>query len=66
MEAAAKRLVALESKFQRRNNKNDEIWIGENTETNALMKKIESKIDVIKKAQLEFRSLSNALKPKTA
>ena len=65
MEAAAKRLVALESKFQRRNNKNDEIWIGENTETNALMKKIESKIDVIKKAQLEFRSLSNALKPKT-
>lgn len=65
MEAAAKRLVALQSKFQRRYKKIDEIWIGENTKPNSLMKKIESKIDLIKKSQLEFQSLSNALKPKT-
>ena len=65
MEAAVKRLAVLESKFQRRYKKMDEIWVGENTKPNELMKKIESKIDIIKKAQIEFKSLSNALKPKT-
>lgn len=65
MEAAVKRLAALESRFQRRYKKLDEIWVGENTKPNELMKKIESKINIIKKAQIEFQSLSNALKPNT-
>ena len=43
----------------------DEIWVGENTKPNELMKKIESKINIIKKAQVEYQSLSNALKPNT-
>ena len=60
-----KRLAALESRFQRRYKKLDEIWVGENTKPNELMKKIESKINIIKKAQIEFQSLSNALKPNT-
>ena len=65
MEAAVKRLAVLESRFQRRYKKLDEIWVGENTKPNELMKKIESKINIIKKAQVEYQSLSNALKPNT-
>ena len=65
MEAAVKRLAVLESRFQRRYKKLDEIWVGENTKPNELMKKIESKINIIKKAQIEYQSLSNALKPNT-
>ena len=65
MEAAVKRLAVFESRFQKRYKKMDEIWVGENTKPNELMKKIESKINIIKKAQVEYQSLSNALKPNT-
>ena len=65
IKSACKRLMALESKFQMQHKKQDEIWVGENTKSNALMKRLESKINIIKTAQNEFQSLSKALNPQT-
>ena len=65
IKSACKRLVALESTFQMQHKKQDEIWVGENTKSNALMKRLESKINIIKTAQNEFQSLSKALNPQT-
>jgi len=65
IKSACKRLKSLESTFQTQHKKQEEIWVGENTKSNALMKRIESKINIIKTAQNKFQSLSNALNPQT-
>jgi predicted nucleic acid-binding Zn-ribbon protein len=65
IKSACKRLKSLESTFHAQYKKQEEIWVGENTKSNALMKRIESKINIIKIAQDEFQSLSNALNPQT-
>ena len=65
IKSACKRLKSLESTFQTQHKKQEEIWVGENTKSNALMKRLDSKINIIKTAQNEFQSLSKALNPQT-
>jgi hypothetical protein len=64
IKSACKRLVALESTFQMQHKKQEEIWVGENTKSNALMKRLDSEINEIKISKIEYQTLSNSLKPK--
>jgi predicted nucleic acid-binding Zn-ribbon protein len=64
IKSAVKSISVLESSFQLKNNKNNKIWIGENTKSNALIKNIEEQINKIYKGQTQFRILSAKLNEK--
>ena len=64
IESSCKKLAAVESAFRARNKKTDEIWIGENTKSNQLMKRFDSEINVIKTSKTEYQTLSTSLNPK--
>ena len=61
LKSAVKRITVLESSFQLKNKKQDKIWIGENTKSNELMKKIEYLINDINNGQTEIQVLSGKL-----
>ena len=63
IKSACKRLKSLESTFQTQHKKQEEIWVGENTKSNKLMKRLDSEINVIKTSKIEYQTLSNSLKP---
>ena len=63
IKSACKRLKSLESTFQTQHKKQEEIWVGENTKSNKLMKRLDSEINVIKTSKIESQTLSNSLKP---
>lgn len=64
IKSACKRLNSLESTFQKQHKKQEEIWVGENTKSNKLMKRLDSEINIIKTSKIEYQTLSNSLKPK--
>ena len=64
IESAVKKITLLESSFQLKNKKNNKIWIGENTKSNELIKKIEDQISEIYKGQTQFKTLSDKLNEK--
>ena len=64
IKSGLKRITVFESSFQLKNKKKDKIWIGENTTSNELMKKIEDQISEIYKGQTQFKKLSDKLNEK--
>lgn len=61
IKGAVKRINLLESSFQLKNKNKSKVWIGENTKSNELIKKIEEQINEIYKGQTQFRILSAKL-----
>ena len=61
IKSGLKRITVFESSFQLKNKKKDKIWIGENTTSNELMKKIKYQINQINNGQAEIRVLSGKL-----
>ena len=64
IKGAVKRINLLESSFQLKNKNKSKVWIGENTKSNELIKKIEEQINEIYKGQTQFRILSAKLNEK--
>jgi len=59
---ASNKLSLLKTSFQETMKNREEIWVGENTKSNAIMKNIEGHVNSIRKAQEEFMKLSLLLR----
>lgn len=58
IQSSVKRITAFESSFQLKNKKMDKVWIGENTKSNELMKKIEYSITDINNGISKIQAIS--------
>ena len=61
IQSSVKRITALESSFQLKNKKMDKVWIGENTKSNELMKKIEYSITDVNNGIAKIQAISAKL-----
>ena len=61
IQSSVKRITALESSFQLKNKKMDKVWIGENTKSNELMKKIEYSITDVNNGIAKIQTISAKL-----
>ena len=58
IQSSVKRITAFESSLQLKNKKMDKVWIGENTKSNELMKKIEYSITDVKNGISKIQAIS--------
>ena len=61
IQSSVKRITLFESSFQLKNKKMDKVWIGENTKSNELMKKIEYSITDINNGIAKIQAISAKL-----
>ncbi len=61
IQSSIKKITVLESSFQLKNKKMDKVWIGENTKSNELMKKIEYSINDVKNGIAKIQAISAKL-----
>lgn len=61
IQSSVKRITVFESSFQLKNKKMDKVWIGENTKSNELMKKIEYSITVVNNGISKIQAISAKL-----
>ena len=61
IQSSVKRITVFESSFQLKNKKMDEVWIGENTKSNELMKKIEYSINDVNNGIAKIKAISAKL-----
>lgn len=61
IQSSVKRITALESSLQLKNKKMDKVWIGENTKSNELMKKIEYSITDVNNGIAKIQAISAKL-----
>ena len=61
IQSSVKRITAFESSFQLKNKKMDKVWIGENTKSNELMKKIEYSINDVNNGIAKIQAISAKL-----
>ena len=61
IQSSVKRITVFESSFQLKNKKMDKVWIGENTKSNELMKKIEYSINDVKNGIAKIQTISAKL-----
>ena len=58
IQSSVKKITVFESSFQLKNKKMDKVWIGENTKSNELMKKIEYSINDVKNGIAKIQAIS--------
>ena len=61
IQSSVKRITVFESSFQLKNKKMDKVWIGENTKSNELMKKIEYSITDVNNGIAKIQAISAKL-----
>ena len=61
IQSSVKRITVFESSFQMKNKKMDKVWIGENTKSNELMKKIEYSITEVNNGISKIQAISHKL-----
>ena len=61
IQSSVKRITVFESSFQMKNKKMDKVWIGENTKSNELMKKIEYSITEVNNGISKIQAISAKL-----
>ena len=61
IQSSVKRITVFESSFQLKNKKMDKVWIGENTKSNELMKKIEYSINDVNNGIAKIKAISAKL-----
>ena len=61
IKSSVKRITVFESSFQLKNKKMDKVWIGENTKSNELMKKIEYSINDVNNGIAKIQAISAKL-----
>ena len=61
IQSSVKRITVFESSFQLKNKKMDKVWIGENTKSNELMKKIEYLITDVNNGIAKIQAISAKL-----
>ena len=61
IQSSVKRITVFESSFQMKNKKMDKVWIGENTKSNELMKKIEYSINDVNNGIAKIKAISAKL-----
>lgn len=61
IQSSVKKITVFESSFQLKNKKMDKVWIGENTKSNELMKKIEYSINDVKNGIAKIQTISAKL-----
>ena len=61
IQSSVKRITIFESSFQLKNKKMDKVWIGENTKSNELMKKIEYSINDVNNGIAKIKAISAKL-----
>ena len=61
IQSSVKRITVFESSFQMKNKKMDKVWIGENTKSNELMKKIEYSITDVNNGIAKIKAISAKL-----
>ena len=61
IKSSVKRITVFESSFQLKNKKMDKVWIGENTKSNELMKKIEYSINDVNNGIAKIQAISAML-----
>ena len=61
IQSSVKKITVFESSFQLKNKKMDKVWIGENTKSNELMKKIEYSINDVNNGMAKIQAISAKL-----
>ena len=61
IQSSVKKITVFESSFQMKNKKMDKVWIGENTKSNELMKKIEYSITDVNNGIAKIQAISAKL-----
>ena len=61
IQSSVKKITVFESSFQLKNTKMDKVWIGENTKSNELMKKIEYSINDVNNGMAKIQAISAKL-----
>ena len=61
IQSSVKKITVFESSFQLKNKKMDKVWIGENTKSNELMKKIEYSINDVNNGIAKIQAISAKL-----